>query len=185
MRHQDQGSDAGERTNADDLFRVLQWVTAHITWSRITCCAERVAAARLACAALLWAWSDERTLIDRFRTARKIIGRWGGEQEQPAASYQAFIKLLRRWTGPLRELLTEAFRERTKQSLDRVWKVAGWWVLAVHGSKIDVPRMRRNEQRHSPRSKLSRCAKAASRLCAKHRAEQASRHARPTFRGSG
>ena len=99
MRHQDQESDAGERTNADDLFRVLQWVTAHITWSRITSRAECTWARAAGLRALLWAWSDERTLIDRFRTARKIIGRWGGEQEQPAASYQAFIKLLRRWTG--------------------------------------------------------------------------------------
>jgi IS4 transposase len=164
MRHQDHVGDGGERTHADDLFRALQWVTAHITWSQITWRAECTWTPRgLVCAALLWAWSDEKTLTDRFCIARKIICRWSGEQEQPATSYQAFIKLLRRWTEPLRELLTEAFRARTKQSLASVWKVAGWLVLAVDGSKLDVPRTRRNEWRYSPKSKLSRAAQKRRR----------------------
>jgi IS4 transposase len=177
MRHQDHIRNVGERTHADDLFHALQWLTAHITWSQIAWRAECTWTPRgLACAALLWAWSDEKTLTDRFRIARKIIGHWLGEQEQPATSYQAFIKLLRRWSEPLRELLMEAFRERTKQSLKRVWKVAGRLVLAVDGSKLDVPRTRRNEQRYSPKSKLSRAAqKRRRRRHSKRRAQQESR----------
>jgi len=31
MRHQDHVCNGGERAGADDLFRALQWVTAHIT----------------------------------------------------------------------------------------------------------------------------------------------------------
>ena len=56
-------------------------------------------------AALLWAWSDEKTLIERFTTARKIIINRYAEQPEPAGSYQAFIKLLRRWTEPLMAVL--------------------------------------------------------------------------------
>lgn len=177
MRHQDHVGNVGERTHADDLFRALRWVTAHITWSRIAWRAECTWTPRwLACTALLWAWSDEKTLIDRFRIARKIICRLRSEQEQPAGSYQAFIKLLRRWTEPLREMLTEAFRQRAKTSLKKVWKVAGWLVLAVDGSRLDVPRTRRNEQRYSPKSKLSRAAQKRRRARrSKRRSQQAAR----------
>ena len=177
MRHQDPVCNAGERIHADDLFRALQWVTAHITWSRIAWRAECTWTPRwLVCAALLWAWSDEKTLTDRFRIARKIICRLRGDQEQPAASYQAFIKLLRRWTEPLRELLTEAFRQRAQKSLGKVWKVAGWLVLAIDGSRLDVARTRRNEQRYSPKSKLSRAAQRRRRARrSRRRTQQESR----------
>jgi IS4 transposase len=177
MRHQDHVGNVGERTHTDDLFRALNWMLAGITWSRITWRGECTWIPRqLACAALLWAWSDEKTLIDRFRIARKIIGRGQGKQEQPAASYQAFTKLLRKWTEPFRELLTEAFRQRARRCLGKVWKVAGWLVLAVDGSRLDVPRTRRNEQRYSPRSKLSRAAQKRRRARrSRRRTRQASR----------
>lgn len=177
MRHQDHVGGVGERTHAEDLWGVLQWVTADITWSRITWRAECTWTPRwLACAALLWAWSDETTLTERFRVARKIIGRLRGEQEQPAGSYQAFIKLLRRWTEPLREGLAEAFRQRAQRSLANVWTVSRWLVMAVDGSRLDVPRTRRNEQRYSPHSKLSRAAQKRGRVRrSKRRSRQAAR----------
>ena len=37
-------------------------------------------------------------------------------------------------------------------------KVEGWLVFAGDGSKVDVPRTRKNEERYSPKSKLSRAA---------------------------
>jgi hypothetical protein len=56
-------------------------------------------------AALLWAWSDEKTLIERFATARKIIINRYAEQPEPSGSYQAFLKMLCKWTEPLRTSL--------------------------------------------------------------------------------
>jgi Transposase DDE domain len=164
MRHQDHGRDAGERTNADDLSRALQWITARVCWLPLPWRAECTWTPReLSFAALLWAWSDEKTLTDRFRAARKIICRLRGEQDQPATSYQAFVKLLGKWTEPLRVLLTAALQQQAQASLAPVWKVAGWIVLAVDGSRVDVPRTRGNEQRYSPRSKLSRAAQKRRR----------------------
>lgn len=177
MRHQDHVLNVGQRAHADDLLCALQWVTAQITWSRITWRKECTWTPRwLVCAALLWAWSDEKTLTERFRIARKIICRLLGEQEQLAGSYQAFIKLLRRWTEPLREVLAEAFRQRAQRSLESVWNVNRWLVMAVDGSRLDVPRTRRNEQRYSPKSKLSRAAQKRGRVRrSKRRTRQASR----------
>ena len=46
----------------------------------------------LGCRCLLWAWSDEQTLGERFRTVRKIAMRLAEEQQQLAKTYQAFRK---------------------------------------------------------------------------------------------
>jgi hypothetical protein len=123
----------------------------------------------LAFAALLWAWSDEKTLIERFTTARKIIINRFGEQQEPAGSYQAFIKLLRKWTEPLMKTLSTAFRERMPEALAPVWMVEGWQVFAVDGSRVDVPRTRKNEERYSPKSKLSREAQKRRREAKRRR----------------
>jgi hypothetical protein len=113
---------------------------------------------KLACTAILWTWSDEKTLGERFVTARKIICFGRPRQDEPATSYQAFTKLLRKWTGPLVELLAQAFRAKMQHVLPSHWTVAGWFVLACDGSRIEVPRTRGNEARYSPKSKLSRAA---------------------------
>jgi hypothetical protein len=81
-----------------------------------------------------------------------------GEQSELAGSYQAFIKLLRKWTGPLRERLQAAFRKRMAADFATLWMIVGWIVFAIDGSRLDVPRTRKNEQRYSPKSKLSRKA---------------------------
>ncbi len=120
-------------------------------------------------AALLWAWSDEKTLIERFTTARKIIINRYAEQPEPAGSYQAFIKMLCKWTEPLRQALSTAFRQRMAQTLAAVWMVEGWLVFAVDGSRIDVPRTRKNEERYSPKSKLSRKAQKRRRAAKRRR----------------
>ena len=99
---------------------------------------------------------------------------WFGGQQQPAGSYQAFIKLLRKWTEPLLEVLWPAFRQRMAETLARVWTVEGWAVFAADGSKVDVPRTRKNEERYSPKSKLSReGAEASSRVAAASGAQAA------------
>jgi hypothetical protein len=131
-------------------------------------------------AALLWAWSDEKTLLERFATARKIIiDRGAGQPEpQPAGSYQAFIKMLVKWTEPLRKALSAAFRQRMIEMLATVWMVEGWLVFAVDGSRVDVPRTRKNEERYSPKSKLSREAQKRRRQRRWRRQQRAAQAAR-------
>jgi hypothetical protein len=129
-------------------------------------------------AALLWAWSDEKTLVERFTTARKIIINCYGAQQEPAGSYQAFIKMLVKWTEPLRKVLSEAFRQRMVQVLAAVWTVEGWLIFAVDGSRVDVPRTRKNEEQYSPKSKLSREAQKRRRQRRRRRRQRAAQAAR-------
>lgn len=157
MSHQDHGRLHG--THAGSLNQVFRWLLANVSLRGLTFRRDCSWTPRaLMCAGLLWAWSDEATLNERFRASRKIIRRWLGEQLELAGSYQAFVKLLRTWTAPLRECLQAVFRERMAADFAALWTIAGWIVFAIDGSRVDVPRTRGNEQRYSPKSKLSRTA---------------------------
>jgi hypothetical protein len=124
----------------------------------------------LVSAALLWAWSDEQTLGERFRTVRKIAMRLAGGQQQLATSYQAFTKVLRRWTDELALLLQTALQGRMQQTLPQHWRVAGFILFGVDGSRIELPRTRSHEQAYSSTRKKQRRAKRRrrKRLAAGH-----------------
>jgi len=127
----------------------------------------------LAWAALLWAWSDELTLVERFQTVRRIIQDLIPGQASLATSYQAFMKLLNRWTPRLIALLQAALRERMQTALSACWRVDDWLLFGVDGSRVELPRTKSHEQAYSAsrknkkRKKSTRRAKRASRQYAK------------------
>lgn len=167
MAHQDQRRKNAQCSHASDLYRVLRWLLADVSLGGVTLRTDCTwTPMTLIVTAVLWAWSDEATLIERFKTGRKIIIRLfakQGELDKPAESYQAFVKILRKWTQPLLTLLQQAFRQRMATALNCAWMVAGWIVFAADGSRIDVPRTQANEQRYSPKSKLARADQKTSR----------------------
>lgn len=177
MSHQDFGRKHA-RSHADDLYQAFQWLVPKSSLKELVFRDDCSWTPRtLVLAAVLWAWSDFKPLVDRFVAARKIIKHWFGKQPEPAQSYQAFIKLLRKWTGPLVERLQQVFRQRMVDSLADFWRVAGWVVFAVDGSRIDVPRTQGNEARYSPQSKLSRAAQKRGRKRRRSREEARQRKA--------
>jgi hypothetical protein len=176
MSHQDRGRERAMGSHADDLLEAFRWLTPKHSLSGLAFRRDCTWTPwRLAFAALLWAWSDHRNLLDRFGHARKIIEHLFGKQHEPAGSYQAFIKLLRKWTPALLECLTLAFRQKMVASLSAAWTIAGWQVFAVDGSRVGVPRTRANEQRYSPKSKLSRAAQQRRRARRRRQREKEAR----------
>lgn len=179
MAHQDQGRSGAASSHAYDLHKAWRWLMIGVSMCGIAFRPECTwTPATLTLAALLWAWSDEKTLVERSTAARKVIIHCSGRQQEPAGSYQAFIKRLRKWTEPLRNALSAAFRVRMAKALAAVWKVEGWLVLAVDGSRVAVPRTRKNEQRYSPKSKLSREAQKRRRQRGWRQSERAAQVAR-------
>jgi IS4 transposase len=174
VTHQDQGRNGSVCSHAYDLHKALRWLMVGVSLSGIVFRPECTwTPETLTFAALLWSWSDEKTLIERFATVRKIIINRYVEQQEPAGSYQAFIKILCKWTEPLRNTLSMAFRQRMAQTLATVWMVEDWLVFAVDGSRVDVPRTRKNEERYSPKSKLSRKAQKRRHAAKRRRTRQA------------
>jgi len=142
MPHQGQGRSAGRPA----VGVALQWLVKPKAFNRLSFRKEcRWTPASLAQATLVWAWSEEASLVDRFCTAQEVIAQTTGEQRE-SVSYQAFMKLLRRHTAVLLTALVEALRRSMGQSLADCHRVAGHLAFAVDGTRIDVPRTTANEQ---------------------------------------
>ena len=142
--------DTQVRLNVVCLKQCLRWLLAGIDWRSITFRDDcRWTPRTLVAAALLWAWSDELTLGERFQSVRKIIVYLQNEQQQLATSYQAFTKILRRWTMELTRLLQPVLRERMQAKLAEHWCVSGRVAFGVDGSRVELPRTRSHEQAYS------------------------------------
>jgi DDE family transposase len=147
MSHQDQ--DGRVRYNAAFLQMALQWLIGKslagisfredCTWLPV----------QLASAALLWVWSDELTLGERFVAARKITALLYQPQREFGESYQCFLKLLRRWTSTLVAHLRDSLRHRMREALATLWEVHGFALFGVDGSRIELPRTKSHEAAYS------------------------------------
>jgi hypothetical protein len=151
MSHQGQTVHTEPAPHHQDLKVVLDWLLAGADLSaarfRDTC---TWTPRGLTCAALLWAWSGEAALTERFASARKIAIRALGLGELTAQTYQAFLKMLRAWTATLAVALVVALRRRMQGDLADRFLVGGYAVFGVDGSRLELPRTESNEARFAP-----------------------------------
>lgn len=178
MSHQAQGRDSGCREHHQDLNLALRWLLkganfAPVRW-REDC---RWSIHGLVMTAILWAWSGENTLGGRFEQAKKTTRRMLDRQNVPAASYQAFMKLLRRWTTAVIIGLALVFRQRMETAFPDRWKIAGFVAFGVDGSRFELPRTASNEARFSPPQSppARRLGKKNKRRSRKHKQSAATR----------
>ncbi len=96
MPHQDHPRATAPAAHHQDLRAVLDWLVADADFAGVrfrgTCTWTPRA---LACAALLWAWSAEAAVTERFTAARKVAVVTLGLSTLTATTYQAFLKILR------------------------------------------------------------------------------------------
>jgi Transposase DDE domain len=169
MSHQDRNGRTAFRFHFQALQDALLWLFKDADLSGIRFRDDcSWSALGLISTGLLWAWSDEDNLTDRFFVARKICfkalgtlalgtrkGR-KGEAKEPAGSYQAFMKMLRTWTASLVLQLMAVFRNRMRTALPDRQLIAGFEVFAADGSRLELPRTKSNESGFSPRSAQKR-----------------------------
>jgi hypothetical protein len=178
MSHQDQTGHTESAAHHQDLKVVLHWLLAYADFSAVAFRDTCTWTPRgLTAAALLWAWSGEATLIERFDAARKIALRALGLSELTATTYQAFLKMLRAWTATLAVALVAALRRRTRDDLADRFRVGGYAVFGVDGSRLELPRTASNEACFAPaprrRPKAGRAAKRRGRARARADAARA------------
>lgn len=163
MSHRDSQGRA-VRLNSCCLKAALRWLLHRIDWSSIQfrgdCTWTPLA---LATAALLWAWSDELTLVDRFQAIRKIVLHLFPQLQPLAGSYQAFMKMLRRWTKPMIVLLQCSLREQQQLALADCWLIMEFALFAVDGSRAELPRTQSNERAYSASRKPGKNRKGKQR----------------------
>jgi Transposase DDE domain len=153
MSHQDPIGHTAPAPHHQALKQVLDWLVQPAQLADMTFRQECTWTPKgLIFAAILWAWSDERTLTERFALARKVVAALAILPGMPATTYQAFLKMLRTWTVTLTLVLLAAFRQRMRTDLAERFQVCGFPVFGVDGSRLELPRTASNEQRFSPAS---------------------------------
>lgn len=103
----------------------------------------------LVSACLLWAWGDQTRISDCFETARKIALTAFPQSQAVAHSYQAFTKLLKRWSAQLCWLLSQELHKRMVDEFSEVMTVGSYTIMAIDGSRIGLPRTKSNENEFS------------------------------------
>lgn len=164
MSHQDKDCFV-IRTNADCLKQALRWLLQHVDWRGVEFRSDCTwTPLQLVATAILWAWSDEPTLGERFFAARRIAEYLYQPQREFAGSSQAFLKMLVRWTASLVAVVQAALRRRMQEALPTSWMVSGFVVFGVDGSRVEVPRTKSHEAIHGlARDKRGRKIKRSRR----------------------
>lgn len=168
MSHQDLNV-AIKGVKGECLARSLKWLLSGVTWTGISFRQDcSWTPALLAAAAMLWAWSGEPTLKERFKVARRITIFMFGVQHELAKSYQAFIKLLLRWAPELVSSIQVTLRQRMEKDLPECWGIHGYVLFGVDGSRIELPRTNSNEQAYSANRKSKKKKKSKKRKPSSH-----------------
>ena len=89
-------------------------------------------------------WVSGNTLQEQFSAARRIVKFLKPHWRVPA-SYAGFVAAQVRWWPLLGPALIGRLRP-AEVSAGATWRVLGWLVLAVDGSRFECPRTRANEQ---------------------------------------
>jgi hypothetical protein len=151
MSHQGTDGLTGSTPHHQALKRSLDWLLAAARLSDLSFRGEcSWTPTGLIFVAILWAWSDEKSLTKRFFHARKVVIAMGILARVPAATYQAFLKLLTTWTVVLATALFDVLRRRMQSDLAARFEVCGFQVFGVDGSRLELPRTESNEGRFSP-----------------------------------
>jgi hypothetical protein len=95
--------------------------------------------------ALLLAWQPASSLQDAFEGGWQALTKLYPTRRRAGHSYEGFIKALARHSGRLLPLVTAALRRAVQREAGRHWKIAGWVVMGVDGSRIECPRTAANE----------------------------------------
>ena len=112
----------------------------------------------LAIAAIFWAVSDLHSLGEPFDQARNISRNIFRRQPEPGNTYQGFIKTLKKWHDDLMIIIFEILRTKMELERDQEYRVVGFVLFAVDGSRIEVPRTKSNRQAFSPQRKKKNTA---------------------------
>lgn len=130
--------------------------------------------------AVLWAWSDETGLLARWNAIAPGVRALWPNEVGAVVSYQAFLKLLVRWTDALLTAVQPALWSAMQQGRSGAWLIAGWPVFGVDGSKLALPWTRSHEAHFAPRAARNRQATRRSRRTSRQsRADRRKKAASP------
>ena len=133
------------KRHAADLRRAIDWIFDERILPKTTEHGNtRWCFSPLAITALLWAWAPMEGLLDRFQQAREIVQQIVPDAK-PAKTWQGFIKALGNKSRTLLPRLRDQLRDLTENLSRTDWTIGRWLVLAVDGTRIELPRTQENQ----------------------------------------
>ena len=137
---------ASSRTNGADLKRALSWVLCDGIFDKVRLHGNATwTAVALVQLAVFWVWRPETSLVAAADSAVDLVRAIYGAV--PVGSYQALVKVLKRYSSQLLPLLWCRLHRLMEECDEEKWRVGLWLALAMDGSRVSVPRTERNEQR--------------------------------------
>jgi hypothetical protein len=94
----------------------------------------------LVLAALMMGWAGGNSLGERFALARACLLEIHPTRKRPGAGYNGFIDALARHSTRLLNILTDVFRRRMLELAGTEYRLFGFIVFGVDGTKIQLPR---------------------------------------------
>ena len=96
--------------------------------------------------AMLMAWQAAPTLKDAFEACWQVVTGMYPTRRRAGHTYEGFIKALQRQSGRLMPIVAAALREAVREVARCCWRIEGWVVMGVDGSRIDCPRTAANQK---------------------------------------
>ena len=107
----------------------------------------------LAACAFLWMASNEKNLTDAFDYVRKILPKIFTTLTTIGISYQGFMDQLGRYNQRMMTIIIPHFQNLTKSKLQNYWHTAGFLLLGVDGSRIQLARTKSLMDAFAPKKK--------------------------------
>ena len=94
--------------------------------------------------AMLWVWSDDKTLggafVEANRLSISLLGR------SVITTYQGLLKALVTWTEPVLPLIQERLHQLMEEHGGEHFRFRGWLPIAVDGSRVPFVFVQRHQQ---------------------------------------
>lgn len=95
--------------------------------------------------AVLMAWQAAPSLKDAFEACWQVVTGMYPTRRRVGSTYEGFIKALQKHSARLLSIVGTALREAVREAARSCWKIEGWIVMGVDGSRIECPRTAANE----------------------------------------
>lgn len=99
----------------------------------------------LVVAALLLPWQVEPKLKDAFEACWHVVTGMYPTRRRVGYTYEGFAKALGKHSDRLLSVVMPALRTAVQATAGRYWRIEGWLVMGVDGSRINCPRTAANE----------------------------------------
>ena len=143
-RSKDARKDKSPLNGGQELAKSLNWILDHGSFLKIHLHGNTKWTVRhLVCVAILWVWSDHRSLVhaanDTFDKTTEIFGSSG------IRSYQVLTNALIKYGDLVLRQLARRLHQLMEQFGGKTFRIGIWTPFAIDGTRFDAPRTLRNE----------------------------------------